>query len=148
MNELIKIKDREIGGEEIQTVNARDLHAFLEVKSEFRNWIKNRIEDFGFVENQDFVTAGKNLPSGKTQIDYHISIDMAKELSMVERNEKGREARKYFIACEKVAKSRLESMRISRQQSRPCSWLERLSPEFLESSRRWPWPRRLKPSKM
>jgi anti-repressor protein len=66
-------------------VNARDLHSFLEVKSEFRHWIKNRISDFDFVENQDFTTAGKNLPG--TAIEYHVTLNMAKELSMVERNE-------------------------------------------------------------
>jgi phage anti-repressor protein/phage antirepressor YoqD-like protein len=99
MNEIIKIESTE--GR--RTVNARELHAFLEVKSEFRNWIKNRVEDFGFVENQDFVTVGKNLPGGGKQNDYHLTIEMAKELSMVERNDKGKQARQYFIECERVA---------------------------------------------
>lgn len=93
-----------IDGVAVQTVNARDLHAFLQVKSEFRNWIKNRVEDFGFIENQDFVTVGKNLPGGGRQTDYFITIDMAKELSMVERNEQGKRARQYFIECERRAK--------------------------------------------
>lgn len=86
-----------------KTVNARDLHAFLEVKSGFRHWIKNRITDFGFQEDTDFVRGGKNLPGLKS--DYFLSIDMAKELSMVERNEKGKQARTYFIECEKAASS-------------------------------------------
>lgn len=102
---LIPVAAGEIGGETVQTVNARDLHAYLEVRSEFRNWIKNRIDDFGFVENQDFTTVGKNLPGGGKQNDYFVTIDMAKELSMVERNHKGKEARQYFIECERQAKA-------------------------------------------
>lgn len=94
-----------INAQTVQTVNARELHEFLEVKSEFRNWIKNRIADFGFVENQDFVTFGKNLPGGGKQNDYHLTLDMAKELSMVEHNDKGKQARLYFIECERRAKA-------------------------------------------
>lgn len=105
MNQLIKLSNNTIGNESLQTINARELHGFLEVKSEFRNWIKNRIDDFGFVENHDFVTVGKNLPGGGRQNDYHMTLDMAKELSMVERNEKGKEARQYFIECERASKS-------------------------------------------
>ncbi|MDR0672237.1 MAG: antA/AntB antirepressor family protein, partial [Zoogloeaceae bacterium] len=53
--ELIPINARPIDGHEVQTVNARELHAFLEVKSEFRHWIKNRIAEYGFVEGIDYV---------------------------------------------------------------------------------------------
>lgn len=106
MNEIIALSAATIGGEQIPTVNARDLHAFLEVKSEFRNWIKNRINDFGFLEEQDFVAVGKNLPTGGKSKEYHISLGMAKELCMVERNEKGKQARLYFIECEKIAKTK------------------------------------------
>lgn len=81
------------------TINARSLHRFLEVQSEFRHWIKNRISDFQFSENQDFTVVGKDLPGQPT--DYFLSLDMAKELSMVERSSKGKEARLYFIECEK-----------------------------------------------
>jgi phage anti-repressor protein/phage antirepressor YoqD-like protein len=102
MTQLITINKSIIGDSEVNTVNARNLHLFLGVKSEFRNWIKNRINDFGFTQDVDFV-AGKFLP-GSEQVDYFLSIDMAKELSMVERNEKGKQARLYFIECEKVAK--------------------------------------------
>lgn len=102
-NALIPITAGTIGGEPIQTVNARDLHAFLEVKSEFRHWIKNRIDDFGFTQDVDFV-AGNFLP-GSERIDYFVSLDMAKELSMVERTRKGKQARQYFIECERAVKS-------------------------------------------
>ena len=58
--------------------------------------------EYGFVENQDFVRFHKKMKANNaTMIEYHITLDMAKELSMVERNEKGKQARKYFIECEK-----------------------------------------------
>lgn len=97
--ELIKITEQ--NGE--RAVNARELHQFLEVKSRFGDWIKNRINEYGFVENQDFVSVSKNLENGGRTIEYAISLDMAKELSMVERNEKGKLARLYFIEMEKKA---------------------------------------------
>lgn len=105
MANLIKISNNKISDFEVKTVSARELHDFLEVKSRFNDWINNRIRDFGFVENQDFVTVTKNLVSGGIQKEIYLSIDMAKELSMVERNEKGKQARQYFIEMEKVAKS-------------------------------------------
>lgn len=104
MSELIAIKKQTITGKEVNAVDARELHKFLEVKSEFRNWIKNRIKDYGFQLNQDFISVGKNLPNGGRSIEYFITLDMAKELSMVERNEKGKDARKYFIECERKLK--------------------------------------------
>ena len=85
-----------------QAVNARELHAFLQSRQDFSTWIKNRIADYDFVENQDFVRFHKKMEANNaTLIEYHITLDMAKELSMVERNEKGKQARKYFIECEK-----------------------------------------------
>ncbi len=102
MSELIKIESREIGGTETQTVNARYLHAFLESKQDFSTWIKARIEQYGFVHGQDF-TIHKFVVGRATQIDYNITIDTAKELSMVERNDKGKQARQYFIECERRA---------------------------------------------
>ncbi len=104
MTELIPIKSATIGGEEINAVNARELHAFLGVKSKFRDWINNRISDFGFTENVDFSSFAKNLANGGRTREYLVSIDMAKELCMVERNAKGKEARLYFIDCEKKLK--------------------------------------------
>lgn len=103
MNELIKIGSNLIGGREVPTVNARKLHEFLEVGKDFSNWIKDRIDQYGFVENQDYVcspiSASKHR-GGHNRRDYHLSFDMAKELAMVERNDKGKQARQYFIACE------------------------------------------------
>jgi phage anti-repressor protein len=105
MNQLIEINTSEAG---IKTVNARDLHAFLEVGKDFSSWIKSRIEQYGFSEGADYLLThvGEQLASGtKYKIEYHCTLDMAKELSMVERNAKGKQARQYFIECEKVAKS-------------------------------------------
>ena len=101
--ELIKLTKNSQG---IETVNARELHAFLEVKSKFADWFKNRVSEFGFIENSDFVSVSKILESGGRSIEYHISIDMAKELSMLERNDKGKQARLYFIECERIAKAK------------------------------------------
>ncbi|WP_375643931.1 MULTISPECIES: antA/AntB antirepressor family protein [unclassified Bartonella] len=103
MNNLIEIKERIIDQEAVQTVNARDLHAFLEIKSEFRNWIKNRIKECKFQENINFITAVNFYRGGKVK-EYHITLDMAKHLSMIERNDKGHEARQYFIKCERLLK--------------------------------------------
>lgn len=104
MNELIKVGQSTFNNEVVQTVNARELYEFLEVSSRFNDWIKNRIEKYEFIENQDFIWLTKNLVSGGQVNEYHISLDMAKGLSMVERNDKGKQARKYFIQCEKQLK--------------------------------------------
>lgn len=111
MQELITFHNVEFDGNEQRTVNARDLHSALQIKSNFRDWIRNRITDFGFVENQDFVTIAKNLANGGRSKEYFISINMAKELCMVERNELGRKWRAHFIKCEK------DLMEIKQQQT-------------------------------
>ncbi len=98
--DLIKIENRE--GKD--TVNARDLHGFLESKQRYSDWIVNRISVYGFVEEDDFTIVSCKSNGGRPSKDYHVSIDMAKELSMVERNDKGKQARKYFLECEKKAK--------------------------------------------
>ena len=87
-------------------VNARDLHQFLNVGRDFSNWIKKRIKEYQFIENQDFTSftqIGERAIGATTRIEYHLSLDMAKELSMVERTERGRQARQYFIAMEQQA---------------------------------------------
>jgi anti-repressor protein len=116
MNQLIKIEAAQVGDATVQTVNARELHAFLESGQEFRHWIKARIEQYEFAENQDFTTSENFIRGGKA-IDYHLTIDMAKELAMVERNVKGKEARQYFIECERQAKAvALSPANLSRMQ--------------------------------
>ncbi|WP_375680785.1 MULTISPECIES: antA/AntB antirepressor family protein [unclassified Bartonella] len=105
MNTLIEISEQVIDQETVQTVNARDLHAFLEITSKFADWIKNRIKECNFRENIDFIGFSKNLEKGgRPSIEYYITLDMAKHLSMIERNDKGHEARQYFIKCERLLK--------------------------------------------
>ncbi|MEF3312356.1 antA/AntB antirepressor family protein [Paenibacillus sp. GYB004] len=84
-----------------QVVDARELHGFLNVSSKFADWIKNRIEKFGFVEGEDFSAVSKILENGGRSLEYVLKLDMAKELAMVENNELGRKARRYFIEVEK-----------------------------------------------
>ncbi|QZO89567.1 phage antirepressor KilAC domain-containing protein [Riemerella anatipestifer] len=96
MKALIKITEQ--NGQ--QAVSARELHSFLESKQDFSTWIKNRIEKYGFIEEQDF-TLHKFVERGTWKHEYVLSIDTAKELAMVEGNDKGKQARRYFIECEK-----------------------------------------------
>ncbi len=108
MQNIITIHEKVLLDAAVPTVNARDLHAFLEVGKRFATWITDRIEQYEFVENQDFVIGFPNSgnQSGRggdrRTKEYHLTIDMAKELSMIERTPKGKEARQYFIACEKA----------------------------------------------
>ena len=104
MNELIKIEKSNVGGDLIETVNARELHSFLEVQTRYNDWIIRRISEYGFVEESDFYSFLSESSGGRPSKEYAISIGMAKELAMVERNEKGRKARQYFIECEKRLK--------------------------------------------
>lgn len=115
MHDLIKIQPQNIGGQTIETVNARELHAFLESRQDFSTWIKNRIEQYSFAEGVDYLVHKfvDNPLGGRPVIDYHVSIDMAKELAMVERNEKGRQARQYFIECERRLKQQQPTASLS-----------------------------------
>lgn len=91
-----------------QLVDARELWIQLDVKRDFTTWIKGRIERYRFVENVDFMHS-LNFPQnggklGRPLENYILTLDMAKELAMIENNERGRAVRKYFIQCEKKAK--------------------------------------------
>jgi phage anti-repressor protein len=97
-HELIPIQKRR--GEE-QWVDARTLHAFVQSKQKFADWISNYITDFGFIEGRDFfLNLGKST-GGRQAIEYSITLDMAKHLAMLQRSKKGMQARQYFIECEK-----------------------------------------------
>lgn len=76
MNEIIALSAANIGGEQIQTVNARDLHAFLGVKTEFKDWIARRIKDFGFVENTDFCSFLSESSGGRPSKEFSVSLGM------------------------------------------------------------------------
>ena len=145
MNELISLTKSAINGEFQQTVNARELHAFLGSKQDFSTWIKNRIEQYDLVENQDFVLApqfcGASLHGGHNRLDYYITLDMAKELAMVERTDKGKQARQYFIECEKQLKQaqsgfvseQLQMQKITLLNTIINTFGDKLSPPALEA---------------
>lgn len=94
-------------------VEGRILHSQLQVKTEFATWIKRKIDKYGFTENEDYTTIVKFEERENTNlkskiIEYNITLDMAKQLAMLENNEIGQIARKYFIYIEKAFKNRLE----------------------------------------
>ncbi|UKH19830.1 antA/AntB antirepressor family protein [Actinobacillus pleuropneumoniae] len=101
----------QINNQPIQLVNARELHQKLENGKQFSDWIQHRISKYGFTENLDFIGVHQivNVESGffglrqKEIKEYHITLDMAKELCMLERSELGQKARRYFIQMEKEA---------------------------------------------
>lgn len=97
---LVPVIPARIGERPVNAVNARDLHEFLEVGRDFSTWIKDRIEEYGFVEDQDFSPILGKSTGGRPSNDYFLTLDTAKELAMVERNDKGRQVRQYFIDCE------------------------------------------------
>ena len=106
MQELIKITEKE--GQ--QLVSARELHEFLGVTKHITQWIKPYIKDgndYGFELGIDFmrIDGEVNPTNGLPTVDFAITIEMAKELSMVSKTEKGKQARKYFIQCEKKLKA-------------------------------------------
>lgn len=111
-DQLIPIRQNTYGQ---KAVDARELHAFLESKQRFADWIKNRIEKFSFIENEDFFIELRKTPNGRPSTEYTLTLDMAKELAMVENNDKGRQARRYFIEVEKKAKEFFASLTPAQQ---------------------------------
>ena len=140
-NELIPISDN--NGK--KAVNARDLHSFLESKRDFSTWIKDRIKSYDFIEGVDFQSFTEIVEReiGATKrIEYALSISMAKELSMIENNERGRQARKYFIACEEnkhelsrkelalmVIQAEEEKERLALENKKQQKQIEKLQPK-------------------
>lgn len=103
-NELIKVKYES----DKTLVSARELHEFLEVTERFQQWFDKRVDKYGFIENEDFTSVKTftvvNNGAERELQDYAITTDMAKELSMIQNTPKGKEARRYFIECEKKLK--------------------------------------------
>lgn len=110
MKELIKVTKDEQG---ISVVSGRDLHEFLEVQTKYLDWF-NRMVEYGFTENADFATInelsqkkeGSRLVK-RNIVNHAITLDMAKEISMIQRTEKGKQARQYFIEVEKEYKKQV-----------------------------------------
>lgn len=107
MKELIKISEVEIGKEKVNAVNARELHEKLEVTTPFHHWIERRLEETQAIKNQDFTSMDKIVHreiGASSRKEYILSLDIAKHIAMLERSEKGREVRQYFIDVEKKSR--------------------------------------------
>lgn len=114
MKELINIEQKEFNNKIQNTVNARLLWKELESKQDFSNWIKNRLD--GFIENIDFIRFNKKMEANNaTLIEYFLTIETAKNIAMLERNEKGRRVREYFIKMEELAKQQNPFLTASRK---------------------------------
>lgn len=115
-NEIVPVYETEKG---IKVVNGRELHAVLESKQDFSTWVKRRLAECDAEENEDFDTApqiyGTANGGHSTRNEYLIKLDTAKEMAMLERNEKGKQVRKYFIAVEKKYKKTYIPMTIPEQ---------------------------------
>ena len=96
-----------------QVVNSRELWAALEVKTEYSHWVKRRLDDVDAEENRDYLTVVKK-DGRQTLIDYIVTMDIAKEMAMLERNDKGKMVRRYFIEAEK----RYRELKIIRTRSK------------------------------
>lgn len=104
MSELIPIQN----SDGAQAVMGRDLHAFLEIQSNYTTWIARLIEKYGFIAGQDFISKMEESSGGRPSENHVLTLDMAKEISMVQNNDRGRQARRYFIECERRAKEPAE----------------------------------------
>lgn len=107
--QLVRVFDGVIGGVFMHVCEGRDLHGFLKVGRDFSTWIVERIKKYSFIDGLDFAQVAappiRGAGNRGNRIDYHLTLDMAKELSMVENNEQGRMARRYFIEMERKALS-------------------------------------------
>lgn len=116
----------------ILLVNARELHQKLENGKQFSDWIQHRISKYGFTENLDFIVLHQlvNVDRGffgtreESRKEYHITLDMAKELCMLERSELGQQARRYFIQKEKEANAL--------KQAQPKATIEISTDKYIE----------------
>ena len=97
MNELIKINYET----EQPTVSARDLHEGLEIKTAFKDWFP-RMTEYGFIKGKDFCSKMSESTGGRPAKDYEITVDMAKQICMLQRTEKGRQYRQHFLDLEKA----------------------------------------------
>jgi phage anti-repressor protein len=124
--ELIVIETKQIGNEEINSVDARDLHSRLGVKKDFSNWIKYNIEKLNLIEGTDFSTVAKKGEGGKfAATEYILTLDVSKHIAMMTNTATAHEVRTYFIEFEKKAKSALltNQQRIP-QPAQPVSLLD------------------------
>lgn len=128
MNELIKV----VFENDRPTVSARELHEFLQVSTEYRHWFP-RMCEYGFTEGQDFRSFLTESIGGRPAQDAQLTIDMAKEICMLQRNERGKQARQYFLQLEKewnspekvmaralqIADRKIHALEAEREANRP-----------------------------
>lgn len=93
-NELVPVYETSTGE---KVVYGSELHEVLGAPSVYREWVKRRLSDIDAIENEDFQGVEIPTPSGQTKKDHIIKLDTAKEMAMLERNEKGKQVRRYFI---------------------------------------------------
>ncbi|MCR2047900.1 antA/AntB antirepressor family protein [Acetatifactor muris] len=100
-NDLVPVYETNTGE---KVVYGTELHTVLGVKSNYREWAKRRLKDIDALENEDFEGVEISTPSGQARKDHIIKLDIAKEMAMLERNEKGKQVRRYFIQVERKYK--------------------------------------------
>ena len=131
MHDLIKIEKSNINGSEINSVNARETYDYLGLaKGQFSRWIKSAIEKYDFVQNEDYITIDTDVEGVK---DYIVSLDMAKHLGMLEKNDKGHEIRKYFIEQEKIARNVTQNLQI--EIGKAMQYLEQFTNSLSDAGR-------------
>lgn len=101
-NELVPVYETSTGE---KVLYGTELYEVLDVKSNYRDWVRNRLNDCEAIENEDFESFAKNLAKGRPALEHIIKLDTAKEMAMLERNEKGKLVRRYFIEVEKKYKA-------------------------------------------
>lgn len=118
-NELVTISKTEINWIVVESVDWRELHKKLESKRDFSNWITSKLKKYHFSQWIDFTTKMLNRSDGKPgrqKKEYILTLDTAKEIAMVENNEKWREIRRYFIEVEKKLREKPQTLKIENQQ--------------------------------
>lgn len=112
MDKLITITEQK----GVQLVDARELHRRLKVQTSFNHWFNRRVSEYNFDENKDYFTENQLLDKNdkkyphRPRTEYFLTIDMAKEIAMVERTEVGKKIRNYFIEMEKIAQQSIIKM--------------------------------------
>nr|DAQ78408.1 MAG TPA: hypothetical protein [Caudoviricetes sp.] len=109
-NELVPVYGTDTGE---KVVYGTDLYECLGSKQEYSNWVKNRLKECDSIENEDFATNLSKSTGGRPKTEYIIKLDTAKEMAMLERNEKGKQVRRYFIQIEKKYKKNQKDMTTS-----------------------------------
>lgn len=135
-NNLVQFSNVNLGDEQQLGVNARDVHAMLDVKTDFSDWIKRRIKQCKFEENYDYILLLKKeeqVSGAKYLNEYIISLDMAKHLGMMEKNDKGHEIRKYFIEQEKIARNVTQNLQI--EIGKAMQYLDQFSNSLSDAGR-------------